>query len=353
MTSLRWLAIVAVALTACGQPDVPPPRPAAVPIRTELVQANPFQPALLLFGEVRSRGRVPLVAPVSGRVRYAPRFADGLRSGTEVRAGEVLLFVDNDDVEFRLSEARLDVEAASAELERARLGAEAGVTPTAELRRLEIEADRATERLAAAHRQKERLALRAPISGRVVVEEDGVATAEEVTAGAPVAVIATAGLPAVEAWATSADLERLRVGLEARVRRPGRDVPVAEGAVEAFSRELDTRGVARVEIAISEDSGLPPVGEGVEIDLLLETRDDVLTVPESSLLIEGGLVSVFVVEPSGTQHRARRRTVTLGTAREGRVEIVDGLRGGERVATAGVELLTDAIEVVDTQTEDG
>jgi multidrug efflux pump subunit AcrA (membrane-fusion protein) len=69
----------------------------------------------------------------------------------------------------------------------------------------------------------------------------------------------------------------------------------------------------------------------------------VLTVPAAAVLERGQIASVFVVE-DGT---ARLRLVTLG-ARDGEsVEVLSGLREGERVVTPAPAALADggAVEV--------
>jgi membrane fusion protein (multidrug efflux system) len=64
-------------------------------------------------------------------------------------------------------------------------------------------------------------------------------------------------------------------------------------------------------------------------------------VPEVAVAYFAGLTRVFVVA-EGT---ARARVVTLGPAREGRVEIKQGVKAGEQVATSGLAQLQDGTPV--------
>jgi cobalt-zinc-cadmium efflux system membrane fusion protein len=67
---------------------------------------------------------------------------------------------------------------------------------------------------------------------------------------------------------------------------------------------------------------------------------DVVTVPATAVHDLEGTRVVFVEEAPG---RFRPRPVTVGGEEAGAVEVRSGLRGGERVATAGSFLLKSAI----------
>ena len=57
---------------------------------------------------------------------------------------------------------------------------------------------------------------------------------------------------------------------------------------------------------------------------------------------EGDSRFVYIVDPDGT---ARRTAVRTGLRSGGRVEILEGLRPGQKVVTEGVVKLTDGMKV--------
>jgi multidrug efflux system membrane fusion protein len=79
----------------------------------------------------------------------------------------------------------------------------------------------------------------------------------------------------------------------------------------------------------------------------------VLTVPESALVVAASGSALFVLEPRGELYAARRAAVVTGERSDGRVEIRSGLRDGERVAVAGVSLLTDGAPAIEAPAADG
>ncbi len=353
MSSERWiLLLVSLTVGGCWQERREVPPPAKVPVRSEVLASGSFRPSLVVLGRVEPATRLELKSPAAGHILYPRRFAGGLRTGEQVGRGELLFEIENESARLRLAEAELAARLAETELVRARQGVEGGVLPAAELEQREIDADLARERLASARIQAGRLSYRAPAGGVLQVERV-LSPGSEITSDTVIAELAGEGLPRVEAWAASADRERLRAGLEVECVTPGTAKVVGRGAVAEVARQVDRSGTLRVVVAVSEEAGMPLPGEGIELRLLLDVKVDAVTVPQEALLVDGGVTSVFLLEPSGAEYRARRRLVLPGSWSDGRVEILDGLSAGERVAVRGAELLADGLPAIEAEAEAG
>ena len=342
--------LLALVLAACQPPEEDRPTRASVPVRSEVLEPRPFQASLRLLGRVEPAARLELRATHSGKIRYPARFASGLRTGETVEKGELLFEIDNDDVRLRLAEAELAARLAETELERARQGVEGGFLSAAELKQREIQAELAAERLKSARLQSRRLRHLAPRSGRLSVARVVPPGSEIPARDLLIAELAGEGLPRIETWAAAADLERLRPGLEVRCLPPSGDRAIGRGRVGEVAGRVDRSGTVRLVVEITEDLGLPLPGEGVELEVLLEAKESALTLPREALIIDGGVTSVFVLEPSGSGYRARRRLVQSGSSRDGRVEILDGLKASERVAVRGAEFLADGLPAIEADT---
>lgn len=341
------LAVLASILLACAPVDEAPPPIAKVAVESEVLRAMPFQAGLRLLGRVEPASRVALLAPVDGRLRYAPRFASGLRTGEAVQSGEPLLTLDNESLSLSLVEAELGLEGAAAELERTKRGVEGGFIPAAELKRHEIAFELAHQQLASARQLSSRRELSAPTSGVLHVDAM-LPPGSDVKAGTLLAEIAADGMPRIEAWATARDLDRLRPGLDVKCFAVGGRAVIGIGRIAELDREIDRHGTARVVVRITDPRRLPIPGEGIELEVLLEARDTALTLPLASLIVDGGSAHVYVLEPHGHDFVARQRLVVPGGQADQRLEILDGLTVGERVAVRGVELLADGVVVVDS-----
>ena len=103
-------------------------------------------------------------------------------------------------------------------------------------------------------------------------------------------------------------------------------------AVVTAVAPADSAGVAL--IRARSDEGLPPVGAVMSARLTSGTGG-VLSVPQDALQTLDGAPSVFVFDGDGFS----ARPVTPGARSGGRVEIVSGLRGHERIAARNAFLL--------------
>jgi multidrug efflux pump subunit AcrA (membrane-fusion protein) len=92
---------------------------------------------------------------------------------------------------------------------------------------------------------------------------------------------------------------------------------------------------------VTEGAGLPAPGEGVEVMVELDRRDQTLTVPEEALVMSEGGAAVYV-DQGGV---ARRRPVTTGGRAAGRVEVTGGLAPGDKVVVDGAALLSEGAKV--------
>jgi membrane fusion protein, multidrug efflux system len=347
-TSALLLLALALAPTACEPPEQVDTSPPPVPVRLESVEPRPFQPTLSLLGVVEPSDRVAVTARVTGPLEY-PAFPGGLRSGVEVRRGQVLIRQRLASAEHQLEVARLAAEAAAGELERHREAWDQGLESAATLEAYRLRAELAREQLRAAQEERGELELRAPVDGRLAVERR-YPPGSQVAAGTVIAEILTEARQ-VRAWASSADRQRLEVGQPVQIGSSAAPGAPASGRVLEIAPIAERGGAYAVIVQPVDPGHLPPPGEGVELEVLLAERQRALTVPEEALVITGDGASVFVAVRAGGELRAERRNVAVGErARdersEGRVEVLEGLARGDRVVVEGASLLADGTPVV-------
>ncbi len=241
-------------------------------------------------------------------------------------------------VQARIEAAKAQREAVRARLSIAKVHAEAT--------RHKVETARAE--VAAARAELDRLGdlmdyavIRAPF--------DGVVTARFVDAGA---LVEQGKTPLV----TVMNIDRLRVFVDV----PEPDVPfvqrgnpvtlkvrelpeeVFKGTVTRFETALDpaTRTM-RTEIQLANPGHKLRPGMYASVDLGLEVRSKVLTVPAGCLLVEKDQTFVFIVEDG----KAKKLSVQTGLDDGIKVEITGGLTGDETVILTGARLVSDGMPV--------
>ena len=183
--------------------------------------------------------------------------------------------------------------------------------------------------------------IRSPISG--VVTDRPLYPGEMATAGTPLLTVMDLSHIIAKAHIPQAEAALLKVGDTANVSAPGLEDPIP-GKVTVVSPALDPNSTT-VEVwvdARNPHRELKP-GTSVNISMLAQTIPDALTVPAAAVLTEpDGTTSVMVI---GEDSRAHQRDVKTGVRQENQIQIVSGLKAGERVVTAGAYGLPDNTRV--------
>ncbi|HSK75903.1 MAG TPA: efflux RND transporter periplasmic adaptor subunit [Thermoanaerobaculia bacterium] len=339
---MKRILLPLLLLAACAREPAIPEMAQPLPVRLEKAGRAAFQPTLVLLGTVRPSGEAEVTVPAAGRLRYPPRFKDGLSSGTRVGAGEVLARLYNPESELSLSEATLRLQSAKSELERYQKAFDLGLVSAAQLAQYKVEADLAAERLVAARQQRSSLDLRSPVSGWLLVERR-LPPEGDVPAGTVLARLAAGGPARVEGRAAAGDRPHLRPGLAVRFVVPGAPGAAGRGTIREVSPLVEAGGTIPLVADVTEGAAMPAPGEGVEIHVELDTRTAALTVPEEALLVSEGGDAVWVAEARA----ARRRPVETGARGGGRVEILRGLSPGDKVVVGGASLLSEGDSVTE------
>jgi RND family efflux transporter MFP subunit len=332
--------LLAMALAACERARFE--SNAAVPVRTEVARRAAFTPTLTLLGVVRAAQSIPLTALQHGAISYPRRFAGGLQTGARVSRGELIAEVANDDLRAAQTEARLEMDAAAADFERAERSFKLGVISSAEYAERRVRATLAKERFNAASKRLTTLRVVAPDSGTLVVTK--VYPAGSVVDPANIlGEVATAGAPHVESSVAASERPELRIGLPVTFAARGAPVWSGTGRIAEVAAVVGESGTSRVVASIAPSGPTPPPGTGVEVTVQMEPRG-ALTVPEDAIVAGADGPAVFVVattEGSFNRFRVKRVAVVTGGRANGRIEITSGLHDGDRVIVSGVDALTD------------
>jgi membrane fusion protein (multidrug efflux system) len=264
--------------------------------------------------------------------------------GTRVAPGQVLVELDQALFQAALRSAEARLSAAERAFERAQRLATEGIIPRKDVETAQTDLAVARTELVTARRASELSILRSPIAG--------VVTRLNAALGAPVDVS--------QVLVEVADPSALDVLLgvtsnEARRVRPGADVtlaagqrangePLGIGKVADVAATVDTL-TRSVNVRVSIPSARRPlrIGETVYGQIALETRPDAIVVPEEAIVPEGEGFKVFVVDDQSIAHQ---RPVTVGARADSLVEILEGLKAGERVVTYGAYGVVDSAKVV-------
>jgi len=182
--------------------------------------------------------------------------------------------------------------------------------------------------------------IRSPIDG--VVTERPLYPGETAPAGTPLLIVMDTSSVIARAHIPQAAAAALKAGDEATVTAPG-NIQV-NGKVSLVSPALDPNSTT-VEVwvaAPNPDGSLRP-GTTATVQMIARTLNDAIIVPASALLkTPEGASTVMVAGADGKAHHV---SVETGIRQGDRLQITQGLSGGEKIITAGAYGLPDNTKV--------
>jgi len=133
----------------------------------------------------------------------------------------------------------------------------------------------------------------------------------------------------------------LRVGQRVMLSGFGDGPPPVQGEIREIRPALNTTTLSREVIVAVKQPGRWHPGGSVRGEVVLGVHRNVLVVPEQAVVLRPAGTVVYVVEGE----TARERVVKTGTAREGAIEVTQGLSGNETVVVDGAGLLSGGARI--------
>ena len=306
---------------------------------------------LAAVGTVESLAAPRVAAEAPGRIVEI-----AAREGEAVRRGQLLARIDDTDQLLARDLAQAEIASLEALLEAARLRlrrvsalVEDNHAPRAALDEARAQRDSLRARLRGA-RTRLRQALRAlkktrvtsPLAGRL--ERRLVSVGDLVDIGTPLFRLSTGGRLRVRLPVPERELALVRRGQVVRLSSPAAPGGNIEARVVAILPRIDPASrSATVLVDITAAPGWRP-GASVDGRILVARHKGATVVPERAVVLRPRGTVVFL---PGDDGRAHARAVRTGLRAAGLVEILAGLKPGEKVIADGAGFLSDgaAVEV--------
>lgn len=327
------LSAAALLIHGCGEESRPAPRPTGntweLPVAS--VVEMPLPVAWDAVGTVVSEARVDVTSRVTGYIRTLH-----VREGDTVKAGQLLVSLDGNDIEgaVRQAQSAVDTSAAlladaQADLRRYQNLFDAGSIAEVQLRKARLQRDTLEEQLKGA-----RAALTTAMGQRgyvdIVSPTDGVIvaryrqTGDLAAPGIPILTVESSALLMFATYVTDAHLAKIDIGDPVDVKLESLSVTGKVARVVPSSDPVTRK--FEVKIALPANAAIRPGVFGRAQFLLGGQARPVI---QPSWLVErGGLKGVFVLDP---EQRAHFRWIRTRREWPDKIEVVAGLRAGETV----------------------
>jgi len=309
-------------------------------------QPQSWENSLPATGSLLAVQGVTVGAEVPGKVVQI-----AFEAGAAVKAGDLLVQLDTTTEEAQLRAAEATAALAKANLERARELRQNNTNSVAELDAADAQAKQADAQVEAIRAVIAKKTIRAPFDGRLGLRL--VNLGQILREGDPISTLQTLDPIYVNFSLPQQRISQIAPGSVVHVTSDAAPGESFEGRITAISPEVDTstRNI-RVQATITNRGEKLRPGMFANVDVMLPTRTEALAIPATAVLYAPYGDSVFVIdeqkdEQSGkVQQVPRQQFVRLGAARGDFVNVVDGLKPGEKVVTSGVFKLRGGMPVV-------
>lgn len=332
------LAVAVAAFTAwrlysLGGGGKPPQ--AVAPVVVAVAAKEKITDSYEALGTTRANESIRLTSKVTETVDDV-KFHDGM----DVAVGQEIVLLNRTEEQAAVAEAEATLANAQLEYARAQTLVKTKSVPKSQLDERDMALKTAQARLEAARARLEDRVVRAPFAG--VLGLRMVSPGTLVEPGALITTLDDIRTIKLDFTVPEIYLAAVKPGLSITGRSkafPGRDFI---GKVAAINSRVDpaTRAVSVLAELANEDRVLRP-GMLLDVDVLTPPREAVV-IPESAIVPVESRHFVYTLQEDGT---VKQVDVTLGRREPGKVEIREGLVGGEKIVVEGTLRLKPGAKV--------
>ena len=301
----------------------------AAPVVVVTAESRALTTDLEALGTLVANETAVVAANVTESIRRI-HFEDGQR----LKAGDLLVELNSREQEAELQEARVALDNAEGQLQRARQLVESRFVSNQELEDRQREYDVARARIRAVEARLADRQIRAPFDSVVGLRQ--VSVGSLLTPGTPIATLHDDSVMKLDFRVPETRMAELQPGLGIRARSRAWPDQVFDGEISVLDNEVDpvTRTV-RVRALVPNPEGLLRPGMLMTVRIASLPRSS-LVIPEEALLPLGRRQFVMRVDADEQGGWVvSRHQLELGQRFSGYVEVLSGLQPGERVVSHG------------------
>lgn len=313
------------------------PQPRQVNIRAQTVSQSLAEPSIKLVSKLTANRSVVISPEVTGRIVKI-----AVRSGQQVKQGDVLIALDAGKQQAELAEQSASVRDESRKLRDMRRLVARGAITTSELEGQEATVAQAQARADAAKYELSLRTLLAPFDGSVSLID--LSEGALVNSGDTLLHLDELAKLRLDLAVPERYLSLLRPGMAVTATSSAWPDQSFRGVLETLDSRVsnDTQNIKARVIIPNPDGQLRP-GMLLNVELSLPPQKMTL-IPAQSVEYAGEQRFVYRLEPNG---KVKRVPVVLGDTHGEEVWVTEGLKVGDRIVVEGLVNLRDGVSVHD------
>jgi membrane fusion protein (multidrug efflux system) len=292
-------------------------------------------PTLEAIGSISSPQGVMLSADLPGIVTTID-----FESGSHATNGQLLAQLDirQEEAQLRTAKAKLDL--ARQNLDRAQDLSQKHVIAQSAYDEAKSQFDAAVATVDETQASIDRKTIRAPFTGELGIRQ--INAGQYLKSGDPIVQLESLDPIYANFALPQQNIGKLHVGQQVHVQADGYPDRVFTGTITAINSAVDTstRNI-QIQATVQNPDHILRSGMFAGVQVMLPERESVIMAPATAVEYAPYGDSVFVIEtmkdPAGKEYLGvREQKVTLGKTHGDQVEILEGLKPGEQIATSGI-----------------
>ena len=280
-----------------------------------------------------------IVARVSGLVKTI-----SVEEGDEVEAGGILLEIENDEYQHRVSLSSARIKNLKSKMDRLKALTD-DLVSAQERETAESEYNTAVAEMELAKLNLSYTTVRAPFSGRVVLRM--VDPGQKVGSDTPVFHLSDFRSLLAKVYVPAKEFKNLKIDQGVNLVLDS-SKQVMKGKIKLVSPVIDpATGTIKLTVEVSDYPANTRPGDFAEVQVITDTHPGVVLVPRFAVITDHDEQVVFIAAKDNT---AERRPVEVGYTDDDHAEITSGIKVGEQVVVKGQRRLENGtiLKILDT-----
>jgi membrane fusion protein (multidrug efflux system) len=343
----RYLVVICIGLLmiGCQSSDFNNDLEISIPVSIEEVKIGPIEEFITTTATVYAIKNTILPSEVEGIYRLStnPRTKRTFGVGDKIDQNEVIIHIDNPEYEnnIKIESLKLNLDISKREFEKQQSLYDKGGVTIRELKNSEMTYIDADYTYKNSLIQLQKMKIKAPFSG-VIVDLPYYTPGTKVTVNQKMAELMDFSKLYAEIYFPAKELNRIQIGQPLRITHYSLSNDTLWGAVSQVAPTLnpDTRSFEAAILVDNEKHLLRP-GMFVKVETIVDRKDSVIVIPRDIILSKRRGKTVFVVDKGA----AFERVIRGGLENADQLEVLEGLKEGERLVIKGFETLRNRSKV--------
>ncbi|KAA3612494.1 MAG: efflux RND transporter periplasmic adaptor subunit [Calditrichaeota bacterium] len=336
--TLLFLLVFLLAIS-CDDSDADDALEIIIPVNVTELKRSKIMEFITSTADIMAHKKETALSQSEGFYRLAvnPKTGNPFRPGESIQKGQVVIFIDNPEFENNIAyeSKKLNLDISKREYEKQQSLYEKGGVTQRELINAErtfIDSEYAFEN---AKIQLGKLRIEASFDG-IITSLPYYTKGVYISVGQPMCEIMDYKTMYAEVAFPAKELGQVKAGQFVRVTQYNLPGDTLIGTVEQVDPALETqsRSFKSKIVVDNPDNKLRP-GMFVKLETIVASQDSALVIPQDVILSKRQGKTVFIVEKSAAQ----RRVIATGLENEQNVEVLSGLKEGDRLVIKGFETL--------------